>query len=490
MFMTATTYLEQGRQARRHGNVQLALACFQRAIGENPYQIEGYRELGSTLVGVQRFADAVAVYRQAIAHGATHPDLYRSLGFAEYRNGEYAAAAASFRTALTFNPDDVSAVQGLAEVYRVQGRGREALETIVNALHRQPGNITLWELCAQLGRLLKLDDVARTATEQVQRLAGSASEAIDSHRLDNINIEITTYCNFSCAGCYRTILMNQGQWKNRHMAVEEFRRIVDGLPPTTDVLLYGVGEPSLHPRLPELIAIAAKETKFQRVLLTSDISARQVEYYLELFDKGLASLTVSVDSLDQYLAAELRAGTKVRELAERLRVLVQARPGQIEIRTVVSTKNIHAIPDLFCTLDALGPFTVHLQPYDDLGNPEGCIPWEQRAWFVNEIPTVARQFPNLRVRLGEFFPSPALCQKPWKEPFVTVDGHLTPCCRITSSAIISFGSLLEAPFGEVFASEQAQQWRAAFLKASPAVCHGCPMHIARRPPRSGECVSP
>lgn len=483
MFMTAATYLEQGRQARRHGNVQLALACFQRAIGENPDQIESYRELGSTLVDVQRFADAVAVYRQAIAHGATHPDLYRSLGFAEYRNGEYVAAAASFRTALTFNPDDVSAMQGLAEVYRVQGRGRQALETIVNALHRQPGNIALWELCAQLGRLLKLDDVASTAAEQVQRLAGSASEAIDSHRLNNINIEITTYCNFSCAGCYRTILMKTGQWKNRHMAVEEFRRIVDGLPPTTDVLLYGVGEPSLHPRLPELIAIAAKETKFQRVLLTSDISARQVEYYLKLFDKGLASLTVSVDSLDQYLAAELRAGTKVRELAERLRVLVQRLPGQIEIRTVVSTKNIHTIPNLLGALNDLGAFTVHLQPYDDLGNPEGCVPGEQRAWFVNEVPAIARKFPNLRVRLGDFFPSPIVCQKPWKEPFVTVDGHLTPCCRITNSETFSFGNLFDATFSDVFDSEKAQKWRAAFLRASPAICQGCPMHVVRRPPQ-------
>lgn len=297
--------------------------------------------------------------------------------------------------------------------------------------------------------------------------------------LDSVLIEVTTYCNMKCAGCLRTLQVLEGKWENQHMTVQDFRRIVEALPPTGDIVTQGVGEPTLHPDLPELIRIAHRAHKFNRITLTTNAMARDVDYYSQLFAAGLTTLFISVDSLDPVLANRLRAGTSVDKLKERIRILASRFPRKVGIMTVVGRENIESIPELLAELNKLGKLDVAMHPYDNLGAPSGCLSMEERASFKQRIPVIAASFPNLRVFANNFIPSSRVCLGPWQAPAITVDGYLTPCCRIMDKNIFNFGNVIANPFPEVWHARETEQWRQRFLQKSPPICAGCPWYIMR-----------
>ena len=298
--------------------------------------------------------------------------------------------------------------------------------------------------------------------------------------LTSINIEITTYCNLRCPGCLRTIRTKEGKWDNRHLGVEDFQRIVAGLPKTMRVFLHGIGEPTLHPALEELITVARQAGKFHFISLYTNALARPPDYYFPLFSSGLSDLTISVDSLEPTLAGLLRSGTEVEKLKKSIGLLVSRYPGQIRISTVVGRENIIYIPELLGDLNELGLLKVILQPFDDLGNPCNWLSVEERNWFAHWIKSIMACFPNLELENFSFIPNPEICPAPRESPYITIDGFLTPCCRITDPLMINFGNLLTTPFKEAWHSPKAEKWREQFLQASPPVCAGCLMFIERK----------
>lgn len=326
----------------------------------------------------------------------------------------------------------------------------------------------LWLLRRAVFHAWQLATRRRQAKYSWQLLTGSLPE------LDLVNVEVTTYCNLRCAGCQRTMQSAAGHWNNRHLAVEDFRRLVEQLPTAAEFIPQGIGEPALHPALPTLISIARDSRKFNKITLTSHAQVRDLDYYRGLFASGLDVLHISVDALEPVLASRLRAGTDVAVLAERIRVLAQEFPEQIVIRSTVGRDNSQHFPDLLAELNRLGRMEVVAHPYDDLGDPTGCLSPQERQAFCDRVRQWDAQFEHLRVRANGFFAAADVCPWPWRSPSIKVDGELTPCCRIMYHRDFSFGNVLQTSFADVWNSSETQAWRADFRIRSPAICDGCP----------------
>lgn len=302
---------------------------------------------------------------------------------------------------------------------------------------------------------------------------------VGNEYLDSVLVEITTYCNLKCAGCMRSLHNHHDEWENRHMTIRDFQKIVDALPPVGKINPQGVGEPTLHPNLPEIIRIAHLAHKFNRITLTTNAMARDTDYFKELFAAGLTTLVISVDSLDPVLANHLRTGTSVDKLKERIHILATHFPGKIGVCTVVGRENIESIPDVLAELDKLGELVVRMHPYDDLGAPSGCLSLEKAIAFEQQMPVIAAPFKNLHVSANGFIPSSDVCQSPWRTPAITVDGYLTPCCRFLDKNVFNFGNVISTPFLEVYHAPETERWRQHFLQKSPSICTGCPWYIIR-----------
>jgi len=103
-----------------------------------------------------------------------------------------------------------------------------------------------------------------------------------------VQIEVTSACNIQCRMCEYV-----GKLGGPSVAWEQFERILPVLTPGCRALLFGPGEPLLHPRFLDMVrATAARgalpETSTNGVLLTPQLSA-------ELKEAAMYSVVVSIE---------------------------------------------------------------------------------------------------------------------------------------------------------------------------------------------------
>lgn len=396
-----------------------------------------------TMIRIERLVaqglvrEAAEVAAAALWQHADQPDLLLAMAALNEHLGETELALGAYERACAVAADRVDAWRGWVDALTHAGRAADAGPGLARLMALQP---PIWQ---------------------------------------QVTVEVTTYCNLKCRGCARTIDAARGQWTNRHMSVDSFRRIVEAIPPTAEIVTQGVGEPTLHPDLPGIIAVAAGSGKFGCICFTTNALVRDADYHQELFDRGLSHLLVSVDSLEPDLAQTVRGGTNASDLRERLAILLRRFPGRVIVEITLGGTNLHGLAQTLADLQATGAGRVNIHPFDDMGLPDDCLSRERRAAIAQVVPDLRRAFPGLHIEFHNADPSPAVCRHPLFEPAIRVDGSLTPCCRILDDGGFSFGNLLEQSFEEVWFGTATDRWRRAFEQRSPDLCAGCPMFLPR-----------
>ncbi|MDR3563642.1 MAG: tetratricopeptide repeat-containing glycosyltransferase family protein [Negativicutes bacterium] len=103
--MSATTYLNNGLDLARKGNLQQAAASFHQAIAQNPNYGEAYNNLGVIQTRMKRLSEAVHSFHQAIRLNPDNAAAYNNLGIVQSEAGDLDAAVHSFRQATCLKPD-------------------------------------------------------------------------------------------------------------------------------------------------------------------------------------------------------------------------------------------------------------------------------------------------------------------------------------------------------------------------------------------------
>jgi len=294
-------------------------------------------------------------------------------------------------------------------------------------------------------------------------------------RLGRLQIEITTGCNLKCAGCQRTIAMARNDWQNRHMAVATFAAVLDHCPPADVLVLQGIGEPTLHPDLPALIALARQSGKAGAISFNTNALVRDVAYYQELRRAGLGHVSVSVDSFDQQVADRARTGTDVGQLRRMLAGLVGSGLG-LTVSVVVSRWNLDGLAELLAELVRLAVPVIELQPliaYD--GGPDGvALEADDLARALAVIRAAQRAHPATHI-----LPAPALtpnggkCRRPLHAAYVTVEGLLTPCCVTNDTGLFGRASVVDRDFAVAWNADAVAGWFGRYLDGEPEICRGC-----------------
>lgn len=299
-------------------------------------------------------------------------------------------------------------------------------------------------------------------------------------KLDMVVVEITTYCNLKCAGCVRTVLHEGGEWENQHITVEKFRRLIDELPPAGLLVPQGIGEPTMHPQIIELIKIASDARKFDQIEINTNALVRSVEFYKQLFDAGLTDLTVSVDSLSERVIDSVREGTELPKLEQRLKEFAMLFPGRIGVRITVSKWNYEELPGLLKKINDIGQFKIWIHPFFDMGTGEGILSSDKKNGLIAEVNQFRRRFPGLKIKVTQMEPSKDICISPWRHAVIRVDGKVKPCCNIMYEEI-DLGNVFEESFQRVWRSARMEEFRQDFLKKSPSCCERCPFYTYRKP---------
>lgn len=303
-------------------------------------------------------------------------------------------------------------------------------------------------------------------------------------RLRRVNIEVTTWCNLDCPGCGRTICVGEGTWVNKHMPLDTFRRVVEHLPPVELGVLQGVGEPTMNPDYLEMVSIAKASGRFARLHCNTNAMARNVEFYVEMVERGLDNFSVSVDSLKPEIVELTRTGTNVDKLIDRLKMFHQL-DLPFTIQMVVSRINYDDIFFTLHTLNQIGPRTVFIQPFIDANDSGKALPRNMAILFLKRLENLSSQFGNLTIHASGFQSlgikekslGLPMCTSPWLDPSINVDGFMTPCCVHWSPDTLGRSNLAELPYDEIWHSEPVRRFMASYIDGPPLFCMNCSENV-------------
>lgn len=120
----------------RHKEAEVAI---RRAIAKGGQAPETWAVLGRQLMHLQRWAEAIDAYREAVRRNPAMTEAQRDLAQLIWmRTGDRDATAASLREAVTANPLDGSLAIQLSKAFQYGDREEEAYVVLREAISRQP----------------------------------------------------------------------------------------------------------------------------------------------------------------------------------------------------------------------------------------------------------------------------------------------------------------------------------------------------------------
>jgi len=295
-------------------------------------------------------------------------------------------------------------------------------------------------------------------------------------RLRRLQIEITTGCNLGCVGCQRTIGMADKTWRNINMPLARYEAVLANAPPADVIILQGIGEPTLHTRLPAMITAARQAGKFGVVSFNTNALLHDLAYYERLKALGLGHVSVSVDSLVPETAEALRAGTDCDLLRKMVGGLSALFTQGMTLSVVLSRRNLPELPSLLTELHGLGARVVELQPlisYAEQIDSMALSAAELQA-ARGAVAQIRSRLPDLTVLLAPAVtPDGSRCRRPFTAGYVTVGGFLTPCCTTNDIELFGRTSLAEQTWADAWESPGVQRWLQTYFDREPEICLGC-----------------
>lgn len=151
-------------------NWSAAEASFLAALRLNPRSVEAHHWYSLLLIAIDRGEEALEAAEQAVLLDSVSTITHANMGRHLYYRGDYEAAEAAFRRALTLDPGAITAHLGHGLVLMELGRADEAVAIFARVLEasRQPHAVTLALLGHALGRAGRFDE----ARETLVRLEG------------------------------------------------------------------------------------------------------------------------------------------------------------------------------------------------------------------------------------------------------------------------------------------------------------------------------
>ncbi len=251
-------------------------------------------------------------------------------------------------------------------------------------------------------------------------------------------IEVTSRCNLRCVMCPVTVLAER--WPALDLPWESFERISRAFERTKWVYLQGWGEPLLHRRIFDMIALA--KSAGCQVGFTTNATRLTHKAGERLLDLGLDILAVSIAGATKHTHEAIRVGSNFERLVEALRRFVGQKAQRkstlpkVEIFFLMTTANLAELPRAVELAAALGADELVATNLDYVITPQ----LDELRAFASSPPARAyreamEEARTLARRLGVGFrPYPlepremAVCDlNPLKILFISADGSVSPC---------------------------------------------------------------
>lgn len=256
-----------------------------------------------------------------------------------------------------------------------------------------------------------------------------------------LQVEINNSCNLACVMCPRAAMRRP----IRLMTLAEFRDLAHGAVTAgiPRLRLFLLGEPLLHPDLPEMIR-CAKALGVPSVEINTNAVALTPERSRELIAAGLDEIVFSLDGSDAASYEAIRRGGDYAQVVENLE-------GFFRVRKEQGGHKPRGIIQTILMQPTAGQMTQFVQRWRPLADGVRVEAIREYHGLTGLSP-----FP-LGVR-GELRPCPAL----WSYLVVLSDLRVVPCCTDINGDL-ALGDVRELPLSQWWRHPRLQALRRAHL---------------------------
>lgn len=318
-----------------------------------------------------------------------------------------------------------------------------------------------------------------------------------------LQLEPVGRCNLSCRMC----AVHERGDEVAELPLERFVELLDAMPQLQSLHLQGLGEPMLHPRFFDMVAIAA--ARGLHVSANSNLTLLSPARAERCVTSGLAALSVSIDGASAAVYEHVRRGARFPRVMRNLRRLTAARDAAgsaLAVRgvMVLMRANLPELPALVRLLHDHGVHELLVQrlasELDD--GDDRYIPIrryvesaELQPADLGEAERVFAQARDVAAGLGFSLHLPRLlpradaaprCRWPWEQLYITAAGEMLPCCMVATADRARFGRVFSDDAAQpadpraVWQGDAARDFRAALDgDEPPAVCRGCALYTGR-----------
>jgi radical SAM protein with 4Fe4S-binding SPASM domain len=546
-----------GNAQRAEGDTGAAEASYHRALELTPDDFEVHNNLGNLYSDQEQLEGAASSYETAIKLNNDYPQAHNNLGVVLQKQGDLAAAETQFREALQLTPGYADAANNLGDVLQSLGRTKDATACYRDALAGDPNNAAahnnlatmlqgegdlanaaqhfrtavqlkpdFHQALSNLGHLLEDQGQSQNAVacyqDAFQARTGIEFDGEPDLAPGNVSLflELTNKCNFHCEFCPSDSQSRAIGFMELNLAKRMIDETADkGL--ATQILLHLMGEPTLHPKLTEILGHAAgRQLKTELVTNGSALVAKTIPKILDnLYGTVIASLMTPTPGSyvtrgdvglkwDRYID---NFHLLVRHHLERLAAGTAFRYA-INIRVMVTNESRSTVDFLDSADEVLALWHEWCGVVEDLEEELGLPVFPRpdvdadnilRTTGAGGSPSYPLQrgleltfwsaFTFANTRVGEGYElhtdetqTERFCKHPWLDVGVLWNGDVTFCCMDFDSAL-KIGNVGEDTLESMITGEAAAALRKSMFKLDtlPAYCRQC----QARPVLPGEVTS-
>jgi radical SAM protein with 4Fe4S-binding SPASM domain len=313
---------------------------------------------------------------------------------------------------------------------------------------------------------------------------------------EEIYLEVTNRCNLKCTTCPQSWGMSED---SADLSPETARVLLAQLPAIRRVVLHGIGEPTLNPRLPEIVSVV-KERGAYALFNTNGLLLRGA-LLEQLVRAGLDEVRISVDAATPETYRLVRGADMFSRVIANARSLAETRGRLASVTPRISLwmtglkSNIRELPALVRVAAEAGINEVYIQRLVFSGRnlarqDEALYGQMEEAELagLREAEAVAAELGVALRGSSEALPlerAPGFADRPWsacRRPtslmYVTANGNVLPCCIAPFTdapyASLVLGNTRVMSLEEIWNDHKYEEWRASMQSDQPpGACRGC-----------------
>ena len=292
--LTAEKTFELAVQSYQKKDFHIAEKLYREILKTHPNHANTYNNLGNVYKNLNKNKNAIDCYQKSIKFNPNDPDPYYNLGNVYKNLDKYEEAVSYYNKTIQINPNFIGAYNNLGNVFKNLGEHKKAIKCYTRAAQINPNNSDVFN---NLGLSYWKIGKTKLAVDSYQKSFVQRSKI--NLEVENklrpattfFFLELTNKCNFHCEFCPS----DSQKRLHGYMDIDLAKKIFDEISEkkiVSQVHLHLMGEPTLHPRLNDILKYA--RDKNVKINLTTNGSTLVKKKLPKLLESISGSITASL----------------------------------------------------------------------------------------------------------------------------------------------------------------------------------------------------